>query len=89
MNYDFLNEKFPIKFIDKIVTCLPSYSFDERPISIIYHEFFEKVYALKVKILSLMVDRGFAPSKYIFEKYDIEKEIVTKSYKVLKLKIKK
>lgn len=89
MNYDFLSDKFPIKFIDKIVTCLPSYGYDNKPIAQVYHEFFEKVYDLDIKILSLLVDKGFAASKYIFDKYDIEKEIIAKNYKILKLKIKK
>ncbi len=88
MNYDFLDDKFPIRFIDKIVTCLPSFTLDNKPISLVYHEFFEKVFALKVKIVVLMVDKGFSASKYIYEKYDIDKEILTKNYKVLKLKIR-
>lgn len=88
MNYDFLSDKFPIRFIDKIVSCLPSYGYDDRSISIIYHDFFEKTFSLKVKVLSLMVDKSFAITKYIFDKYDIEKEIVTKTYKILKLKIR-
>lgn len=88
MNYDFLSDKFPIRFIDKIVTQLPSFGYDDRSIIQIYQEFFEKAYNLKVKVLSLLVDRGFATSKYTFNRYDIEKEIVTKNYKVLKLKIR-
>ena len=85
---DFLDEKFPIRFIDKIVTKLPSFSFDDKPISQIYYEFFEKVFNLKIKILVLMVDKGFATTKFIEGYYDIEKEISTKYYKVLKLKIR-
>jgi len=88
MNYDFLDEKFPIKFIDKIVTCLPLYSFDEKPVSQLYYEFFDKAHSNNVKILSLLVDKGFATTKFALDKYDIEKEIVTKYYKVLKLKIR-
>ncbi len=87
MNYDFLSDKFPIKFIDKIVTMLPEFSAD-KPISQIHYDFFEKVYNAKVKILILLVGKGFATSKYTFDKYDVEKEIVTKNYKVLKLKIR-
>ena len=50
---------------------------------------FEKVYELGVKVVVLMVDKGFAASKYIYKKYELEKEVSTKFYKVLKLKIKK
>lgn len=88
MNYDFLSEKFPIKFIDKIITTLPIYGTDEKSISEIYQEFFDKVYSLNVKILVLCVDRGFALNKYNFDRFDIEKEIIAKNYKVLKLKIR-
>lgn len=87
LNYDFLDEKFPIRFIDKIVTCLPQFSFDDKPISQVYHEFFEKAFKLNIKVIVLLVDRGFSASKYVYEKYNIEKEIITKTYKVLKLKI--
>lgn len=88
MNYDFLDEKFPIKFIDKIVTVLPSYTNSKMPISMIYHNFFDKLYNLKVKTIIILTDKGFAATKYTLDKFDIEKEIITKTYKVLKLKIR-
>ncbi len=89
MNYDFLSEKFPIKFIDKIVTSMPSYGYDDKPISMLCTEFFEKAYENKVKILVLLADKGFATTKFCFDKFELEKEIVTRTFKVLKLRIKK
>ena len=88
LNYDFLDQKFPIKFIDKIVTKLPSYSFGGMSITELYYAFFEKVFNLKIKTMVLMVDKGFATTKFIMNYYDVEKEVSTKYYKVLKLKIR-
>lgn len=64
LNYDFNSEIFPIKFIDKIVTCLP------RDKSLIC-AFLNKAYVLKVKKIVLMVS-SISIEGMVRGKFDIE-----------------
>ncbi len=89
MNYDFLDDKFPIKFIDKIVTVLPSSDYDfEVSLSKLYEEFFKKVHKLGVKLVSVAVSRSMDISNAIKNKYEIEMKATTQKFNIFKLKIK-
>lgn len=79
MNYDFLKDNFPIKFIDKIVTELPVLKSKQVA-------FFEKAYALKVKVIVVSVSRGSDIFSIINGIYDIEEEYAIGSEKIYKLK---
>ena len=64
MNYDFLSDKFPIKFIDKIVTRLPiSYSITDS--------FFDKANKLGVKTIVALSSRTADYSEQIKDKYKV------------------
>lgn len=80
MNYDFLEDNFPIKFIDKIVTTLPVLKTKQIA-------FFEKAFALKVKTLAIAVSRGSDIYAIINGLYDITEEYVVGSEKFYRLDI--
>ena len=89
LNYSFLSEKFPIKFIDKIVTNLTDIAYDRLfRANEFFTDFFEKVYDLKVKILVLAVSKSHDLSRFIENKYEIEKQVFASKYNVYKLKIR-
>ena len=89
MNYDFLSEKFPIKFIDKIVTVLPSACYDyDISLSKLYEEFFDKIYNNNVKIASVAVYKSMHIDSAIKNKYEVEMEISTQKFNIFKLKRK-
>ena len=89
MNYNFLDDKFPIKFIDKIVTVMPSKTTEEIfNLDIFYNNFFEKVYNLKVKILSLYIPAKMSFDKFVSGKYEIVYRINNFKYNIIKLKLK-
>ena len=78
MNYDFLKDNFPIKFIDKIVTELPLIK--SKQIA-----FFEKAHALKVKTIVVLVSRGSDIFSIINGIYTISEEYTIGSEKIYKL----
>ena len=80
MNYDFLSDNFPIKFIDKIVTILPVVK--SKQIA-----FFEKAYALKVKTLVFSASRGSDIFPIINGLFNITEEYVVGSEKIYRLDI--
>ena len=89
MNYDFLSDKFPIKFIDKIVTVLPSMNYDfEVSLSKLYEAFFKKAYDLKVKIVAVAVHKSMDITNAIKGKFDVELKVSTQKFNLFKLKIK-
>lgn len=89
MNYDFLDDKFPIKFIDKIVTVLPAVAYDyDVSLTKLYEKFIEKAYKLNVKILAVAVFKSIDLVGIIKGKYEIEQKVSTSKYNLLKLKIK-
>ena len=89
MNYDFLSDNFPIKFIDKIVTVLPSMNYDfEMSLSKLYEEFFAKCFKLGVKIVAVAVHKSMDITNAIKGKFDIETKVGTQKYNLFKLKIK-
>lgn len=89
LNYDFLSEKFPIRYIDKIVTNLANLSYDKSiRINEFYAEFIDKVYHLKVKTLVLVVSRSHDISRFFENKYDVEKQIFANKFNVYKIKIR-
>lgn len=89
MNYDFLSDSFPIKFIDKVVTVLPSMNYDfEISLTKIYEEFFDKIYKLDVKLASVAVHKSMDISNAIKGKYDVEIKASTQKYNLFKLRRK-
>ena len=86
MNYDFLSDKFPIKFIDKIVTVLPGIVYGSLSTTEFYRSFFEKVYNLKVKTLVVMVSKSTDINRFIDEKFEIELKTSTFKFNIFKLK---
>jgi flagellin-specific chaperone FliS len=89
MNYDFLDEKFPIKFIDKIVTVLPSMNYDfEVSLTKLYENFFNKIFKLNVKTVSVAVTKSMDILPAIKGKYDVEMKLSTQRFNLFKLKIK-
>lgn len=89
MNYDFLDDKFPIKFIDKIVTVLPSMNYDfEVSLTKLYESFFNKVFKLNVKTVSVAMTKSIDILPAIKGKYDVEMKVSTQRFNLFKLKIK-
>ncbi len=85
LNYDFLSDAFPIKFIDKVVTDLTNIGFAQVEN---YRKFFEKCFALGIKTVVVAVSKNYDLSKFVSDKYDIECEIEAQKLNVYKLKIK-
>lgn len=80
MNYNFLSESFPIKFIDKIVTVLP----ENRETQI---KFFEKANKLNVREIVVYVSK-FTDVNYVSrELYNITEQYNIIKGKILKLEI--
>lgn len=90
MNYDFLSDKFPIKFIDKMVTVLPSINYDfEVSLSKLYDEFFKKAFALNVKVIAVAVHKSMDITNSIKGKFEIETKVSTQKFNLFKLKLSK
>ncbi len=89
LNYNFLDDAFPIKFIDKIVTDLTYLGYDRsfRPTDF-FTELFDKMFNLKVKTAVLMVSKIHDISRFAAGKYDIERTVLAQKYNVYKLKIR-
>ena len=85
LNYNFLSEEFPIKFIDKIVTDLTNVGFAQVET---YRRFFEKSFSLGVKTVVVAIGKNYDISRFISGKYDIECEIEAQKLNVYKLKIR-
>ncbi len=89
LNYDFMSENFPIKFIDKIVSNLTSLAYDRTfRASEFYAELFERMYNLKVKVAVLVVSKSHDLSRFAEGKFDIERLVLAQKYNVYKLKIR-
>lgn len=65
MNYDFLSNNFPIKFIDKIVTVLPNFVSRQSA-------FFEKAYMLKVKKIVVLCSASTMINQLVTKFYDVK-----------------
>ena len=85
LGYDFLDENFPIKFIDKIVTDLTDLGF--RGIEEI-RDFFDKAFELNVKTLVLAMPKNYDVRRFLMNRYDIESEIISSKFVAVKLKLK-
>lgn len=89
LKYEFLEDNFPIKFIDKIVTELPTVSFDSsKKLAEVYLEFFAKVFELSVKTVVVVAPKSHDIVRFIQGKYDIENQVNLKKSFVYKLKIR-
>lgn len=90
MNYDFLSEKFPIRYIDKIVTQIPDYvTFADYSTSELSRKFIEKSAMLKVKTIVVLTSKGNSISRYLNNLYDIQDCFETQKYEITKLSLKK
>ena len=89
LSYDFMEENFPIKFIDKIVTDLTELAYEKtfRPHEF-YAEFIEKLYQLKIKVAVLVISKSHDISRFVQDKFDIDRRVVATGYNVYKLKIR-
>lgn len=65
MNYDFLSNKFPIKFIDKIVTVLPQTPSKQSA-------FFEKAHMLKVKKIVVLCSAPAFMTNMVTKFFDVK-----------------
>lgn len=86
MNYNFLSDKFPIRFIDKIVTVLPGIVYGSLSTTEFYRSFFEKVFNLNVKTMVVMVSKSTDINRFIDEKFEIEFKTSTLKFNIFKLK---
>lgn len=85
LNYDFLDDNFPIKFIDKIVTDLTELGFGKIETM---HDFYDKVFELKIKSVVAIMPKNYDINRFISQKYDILTEIKADKFNAYKLKIK-
>ena len=85
LGYDFLEDNFPIKFIDKIVTDVTELGF--RGIENL-RDFFDKAFELNVKMLVLAMPKNYDVRRFITNRYDIETEISASKFIAVKLKLK-
>lgn len=87
MNYDFLTDAFPIKFIDKIVTVLPSMDYDfDVSLTKLYSDFFNKAFKLDVKLVCVLSNKGMDISSIVKGKYNIEIKASSQKYNIYKLR---
>ena len=85
LGYDFLEDNFPIKFIDKILTDVTELGF--RGIENL-RDFFDKAFELNVKMLVLAMPKNYDVRRFIANKYDIETEISANKFVAVKLVLK-
>jgi hypothetical protein len=86
LGYDFLDDSFPIKFIDKIVTDLTSLGYGQVET---LKDFYDKAYDLKVKQLVVTMPKNYDVNRFIYEKYDVQTEVKADKYNVYLLTINK
>ncbi len=85
LGYDFLNENYPIRFIDKIITDLTNLGYgaiDEL------RDFFDKAFDLKVKHLVVLMPKNYDINRFIHSKFDVFNEVVSQKFNAYSLKIK-
>ena len=85
LGYDFLDENFPIKFIDKVVTDLTDLGF--RGIEEI-RDFFDKAFELNIKTMVLAMPKNYDVRRFLLNRYEIESEVVSSKFVAVKLKLK-
>lgn len=85
LNYDFLDDDFPIKHINKIITDLTDLGFGTIDT---LRDFYDKVFDLKVKFLVVAMPRNYDINRFITSKYEIQTEIKADKFNAYKLKIK-
>ena len=84
LNYDFLDDRFPIRFIDKIITDLTDLAYQKGNK---LQEFFDRCFAFKVDTIIIFVSKNVEIETKFVEKYKIiEKFAATRNF-VYKLKI--
>lgn len=84
LNYEFLEDNFPIRFIDKIVTDLTELGFGKVETM---RDFFDKIFDLKVKTVVLTMPKNYDIKRFIAEKYEVLTEINADKFNAYKLKI--
>lgn len=87
MNYDFLDEKFPIHFIDKVISIIPSFDADNYFSAFdFYEKFFDKLYNFKIKIIALCYPKNDDISEFIDGKFTVEAKLEAGRKSFVKLK---
>ena len=85
LGYDFLDENFPIKFIDKIVTDLTDLGF--RGIEEL-RDFFDKAFELNIKTMVLAMPKNYDVRRFLMNRFEVESEITSSKFVAVKLKLK-
>lgn len=85
LGYEFLEDNFPIKFIDKVVTDLTNLGFGSIDV---LRDFYDKCYDLKVKQMVVMMPKNYDINRFIFEKYNVAGEIKSDKFNIYNLKLK-
>lgn len=85
LGYDFLDDNFPIKFIDKIVTDVTDLGF--KGIETL-RDFFDKAFELNVKTLVLAMPKNYDVRRFILNRYNIDLEIISSKFVAVKLTMK-
>lgn len=84
LGYDFLEENFPIKYIDKIITNLTQLAFEN--INNLY-DFYDKAYSLSIKTVIVVNPKNYDINRFIEDKYTVGCEILADKFNVYKLKL--
>jgi hypothetical protein len=80
-----LDDNFPIKFIDKILTDVTDLGF--RGIDEL-RDFFDKAFELNVKTLVLAMPKNYDVRRFILNRYEIDTEIISSKFVAVKLVLK-
>ena len=85
LKYDYLEDNFPIKFIDKIVTDLTGFGYGRIDT---FKGFFEKSFDLKIKTIVVALPKNQDNKRFFADKYDILTEVIANKFVAYKLKLK-
>lgn len=84
LGYNFLEDNFPIKYIDKIITDLTSFGFGKIEN---LHDFYDKAYACKVKTLVVANPKNYDINRFIVGKFEKTSEIFADKFNAYVLKL--
>lgn len=84
LGYNFLEDNFPIKFIDKIITDLTSFGFGKIDN---LHDFYDKAFDLRVKTMVVANPKNYDINRFIGGKFEKITEIFADKFNVYLLKL--
>lgn len=85
LGYDFSQDNFPIKFIDKIIADFSNLGFGG--VNELF-DFYDKAFELKVKLLVIASPKNYDINRFIEGKYEVKTEIIANKTNVYVLKLK-